>query len=390
MNYAFRLKFDIPCSLFKILMVEEIGTTTDGDLIINVGPQHPATHGVLHLVITLNGETIKKVEPHLGYIHRSIEKMTESLNYRQFIYVTSRMDYLSSHINNHACALCVEKAMQIEVPARAQVIRVLMDELTRIASHELWWGAMAMDLGAFTPFFHAFREREAINEIMEDTCGARLTMNYAVPGGVMQELHPDFQKKVKAFIALYKRKIDEYAELVTGNIIFQNRMKGVGYLSAADAISYGVSGPAARGSGVSCDVRKVYPYEIYNKLDFEEILETAGDSFARYMVRIREMNQSIKIIEQLIDNIPEGDFQAKTKAVIKLPKGEFYTKVETARGEFGVYIVSEGGMTPYRIKYRSPGFSNLSALDHMARGSKLGDLVAMMGTLDLVIPDIDR
>lgn len=390
MNYAFRSKFDIPCSLFKILMVEEIGTTTDGDLIINVGPQHPATHGVLHLVITLNGETIKKVEPHLGYIHRSIEKMCESLTYRQFIYVTSRMDYLSSHINNHACALCVEKAMQIEVPERAQVIRVILDELTRIASHELWWGAMAMDLGAFTPFFHAFREREAINEIMEDTCGARLTMNYMVPGGVMQELHPDFQKKVKAFIELYKRKIDEYAELVTGNVIFQNRMKGVGYLSAADAISYGVSGPAARGSGVSCDVRKVYPYEIYNKLDFEEVLETAGDSFARYMVRIREMNQSVKIIEQLIDNIPEGDFVAKTKNVLKLPKGEFYTKVETARGELGIYIVSEGGTTPYRIKFRSPGFSNLSALDHMARGSKLGDLVAMMGTLDLVIPDIDR
>jgi NADH-quinone oxidoreductase subunit D/NADH-quinone oxidoreductase subunit C/D len=249
---------------------------------------------------------------------------------------------------------------------------------------------MAMDLGAFTPFFHAFREREAINEIMEDTCGARLTMNYMVPGGVMQELHPDFQKKVNAFIELYKRKIDEYAELVTGNIIFQNRMKGVGYLSAADAISYGVSGPAARGSGVSCDVRKVYPYEIYDKLNFEEVLETAGDSFARYMVRIREMNQSIKIIEQLIDNIPEGDFQAKTKNVLKLPKGEFYTKVETARGELGIYIVSEGGTTPYRIKFRSPGFSNLSALDHMARGSKLGDLVAMMGTLDLVIPDIDR
>ena len=390
MNYVFRSKSDIPCSLFKILMVEEIGTTTDGDLIINVGPQHPATHGVLHLVITLNGETIKKVEPHLGYIHRSIEKMCESLTYRQFIYVTSRMDYLSSHINNHACALCVEKAMQIEVPERAQVIRVILDELTRIASHELWWGAMAMDLGAFTPFFHAFREREAINEIMEDTCGARLTMNYMVPGGVMQELHPDFQKKVKAFIELYKRKIDEYAELVTGNIIFQNRMKGVGYLSAADAISYGVSGPAARGSGVSCDVRKVYPYEIYNKLDFEEVLETAGDSFARYMVRIREMNQSVKIIEQLIDNIPEGDFVAKTKNVLKLPKGEFYTKVETARGELGIYIVSEGGTTPYRIKFRSPGFSNLSALDHMARGSKLGDLVAMMGTLDLVIPDIDR
>ena len=371
-------------------MVEELGTNTEGDLIINVGPQHPATHGVLHLVITLNGETIKKVEPHLGYIHRSIEKMCESLTYRQYIYVTSRMDYLSSHINNHACALIVEKGMQIEVPPRAQVIRVLMDELTRIASHELWWGSMAMDLGAFTPFFHAFREREAINEIMEETCGARLTMNYMVPGGVLDDLHPDFQRKVKEFISLYKRKISEYDEIVTGNIIFQNRMKGVGVISAADAISFGCSGPALRGSGVSCDIRKIYPYEIYDKIEFDEVLETAGDSFARYMVRIREMNQSIRIIEQLIDNIPEGDVQAKTKAVLKLPKGEFYQRVETARGEFGIFIVSEGGTNPYRIKFRSPGFSNLSALDHMARGSKIGDLVAMMGTLDLVIPDIDR
>ncbi len=371
-------------------MFEEVGTTLEGDLIINVGPQHPATHGVLHLVITLNGETIKKVEPHLGFIHRSIEKMCESLTYRQFIYVTSRMDYLSAHINNHACALCIEKGLQLEIPPRAQVIRVLMDELTRIASHELWWGAMAMDLGAFTPFFHAFRERESINDIMEETGGARLTMNYIVPGGVMQDLHPNFQKRVKEFIQLYKSKIHEYDELVTGNIIFQNRMKGIGYLSAADAISYGCSGPVARGSGVSSDIRKLYPYEIYDKLKFDEILETGCDSFARYMVRIREMQQSIRIIEQLIDAIPEGDFQAKTKAVLKLPKGEFYSRVETARGELGVYIVSEGGTTPYRIKFRSPGFSNLSALNHMIKGGKIGDLIAAMGTLDLVIPDIDR
>jgi NADH-quinone oxidoreductase subunit D len=371
-------------------MVQEIGRTAEGDVIINVGPQHPATHGVLHLVITINGETIQKVEPHLGFIHRSIEKMCESLSYRQFIYVTSRMDYLSAHINNHACSLCVEKGLQVEVPQRAKVIRVLMDELTRIASHELWWGAMAMDLGAFTPFFHAFRERESINDIMEETCGARLTMNYIVPGGVMLDIHPNFRQRVKNFIALYKSKVSEYNELVTGNIIFQNRMKGVGYLSPEDAVSFGCSGPTARGSGISCDIRKLYPYEIYDQLGFEEITEAAGDSFARYMVRVREMNQSISIIEQLIDNIPEGEFQAKTKAVLKLPKGEFLQRVETARGDFGVYIVSEGGTTPYRIKFRSPGFSNLSALDHMARGSKLGDLVAMMGTLDLVIPDIDR
>ena len=362
----------------------------EGELVINVGPQHPATHGVLHLVITLQGETIKKIEPHLGYIHRSIEKMCESLSYRQFIYVTSRMDYLSAHMNNHACAMTVEKALQVEVPSRAQYIRVIMSELTRIASHELWWGAMAMDLGAFTPFFYAFRERETINDIMEETCGARLTMNYMVPGGVMADIHPTFQQKVKDFITLFKSKIDEYDELVTGNIIFQNRMKNVGVLSKEDAISYGCTGPVARGSGVSCDIRKIFPYEVYDKVQFDEILETRGDSFSRYMVRIREMKESVKIIEQLIDNIPEGEFQAKTKAVLKLPKGEYYTRVETARGELGVYIVSEGSTTPYRIKFRSPGFSNLSALEHMAKGSKIGDLMATMGTLDLVIPDIDR
>jgi NADH-quinone oxidoreductase subunit D/NADH-quinone oxidoreductase subunit C/D len=370
----------------------EIINTIPGtdEMVLNVGPQHPATHGVLHLLITINGETIQKVEPHLGFIHRSIEKMCESLSYRQFIYSTSRMDYLSSHINNHGCALCVEKGLEVEIPPRAQYIRVLMDELTRIASHCLWWGAAAMDLGALTPFFLSFRDREMITEIMEETCGARLTMNYIVPGGVMFDLHPDFQRKVKEFLTHFKAKINEYDELVTGNIIFQNRMKGVGILSRKDAISFGCTGPTARGSGVSCDIRKLYPYELYNQLQFDEILHEDGDSFARYLVRLQELRQSMHIIEQLIDNIPEGDIQAKTKAVLKLPKGEFYSRVETARGEFGVYIVSEGGTTPYRIKFRSPGFSNLSALDHITRGHKIGDLVAIMGTLDLVIPDIDR
>jgi NADH-quinone oxidoreductase subunit D/NADH-quinone oxidoreductase subunit C/D len=362
----------------------------DGELVVNMGPQHPATHGVLHLVVTLNGETIKKIEPHLGYIHRSIEKMCESLTYRQFIYVTSRMDYLSSHINNTACALLVEKGMQIEVPERAKVVRTILNELTRIASHELWIGAMAMDLGAFTPFFYAFREREMITDIMEDTCGARLTMNYIVPGGLMYDIHPDFQTKVKAFVKQFKEKVTEYEDLVTGNVIFQSRTQGVGVLSYEDAISYGCTGPVARASGVSCDMRKIAPYDAYDRVEFEEVIETAGDSFARYMVRVKEMNQSIRIIEQLIDHIPEGEFVGKTKNVLKLAKGEFYQRVETARGELGVYIVSEGATTPYRIKFRSPGFSNLSVLDHIAKGSKIGDLMATMGTLDLVIPDIDR
>lgn len=247
-----------------------------------------------------------------------------------------------------------------------------------------------MDVGAITPFFHAFREREVLNDIMEETCGARLTMNYMVPGGVMFDLHPNFQSRVKDFITLFKSKLPEYDELVTGNVIFQNRMKQVGFISAEDAVSYGCTGPTLRGSGVSCDIRKHHPYELYDKLQFAEPLETGGDCWARYLVRMEEMRQSLHIVEQLIDNIPEGEFQAKTKAVLKLPKGEFYSRVETARGELGVYIVSEGGLTPYRIKFRSPGFSNLSALDHMARGQKIGDLVAIMGTLDLVIPDIDR
>ncbi len=370
------------------LKVENI--ETESEFVINMGPQHPSTHGVLHLKIWLDGETIKKIEPHLGYIHRSIEKMSESLSYRQFIFATSRMDYLSAHINNQACALAVEKAMQVEATPRAKAIRVILAELTRLASHLLWWACTGLDLGAVTPFFYAFRERESINDIMEETCGARLTQNFMVPGGVMYDLHPDFQKKVKAVLVQIKKKYHEYEELLSGNVIFQQRLKGVGYISKEDAISYGCTGPTARASGVSCDIRKLGPYDGYENIKFEEILNNGGDCWARYNVRMAEIKQSISIIEQLIDNIPEGDFQAKTKNVIKLPKGDFYQRVETARGELGVYIVSDGGSTPYRCKYRSPNFSNLSAIPHIAKGAKIGDLVAIMATVDLVIPDIDR
>jgi len=372
-----------------MLLGEDI-ITEEGEFVINMGPQHPSTHGVLHLKIWLDGETIKRIQPHLGYIHRSIEKMSESLSYRQFIFATSRMDYLSAHINNQACALAVEKGLQIEAPPRAQAIRIIMAELTRLASHQLWWAACGLDLGGVTPFFYAFREREAINSIMEETCGARLTQNYMVPGGVMTDLHPNFQNRVKEVLKQIKDNFHEYDEILTGNVIFQNRLKDVGYISKEDTISFGCSGPTARASGISCDVRKLYPYDGYDKLQFDEIISTGGDSWARYEVRMAEMLQSVHIIEQLIDNIPEGDFQAKTKAVIKLPKGEYYQRVETARGELGVYLVSDGGSTPYRCKYRSPGLSNLSAIPHMAKGCKIGDLVAIMANVDLVIPDIDR
>ncbi len=357
---------------------------------INMGPQHPATHGVLRLILTIDGETIKNVEPDLGYIHRSIEKMCERDSYQQIVHLTDRMDYLSSHINNEAVCLTVENALGIEVPERVKVIRTIISELTRIASHNLWWGVMGMDVGALTTYFYGFRDREMINDIFEETCGARLTMNYNLPGGLMFDIHPNFVQRVKDFIIHFKTKLPEYDTLLTNNIIFQKRTKGVGILSKEDAISFGASGPVGRASGYSCDIRKHHPYSAYTQVKFNESLKTEGDTFARYQVRIQEMWESMAIIEQLIDNIPSGDFKVTTKAVIKLPKGEFYQKVETARGELGVYINSTGTKNPYRVKFRSPGLSNLSLLNHIATGGKIGDLVASMATLDIVVPDIDR
>lgn len=357
---------------------------------INMGPQHPATHGVLRLLLTIDGEIIKKVEPDLGYIHRSIEKMCERDSYQQIVHLTDRMDYLSAHINNEAVCLTVENALQLEIPERVKVIRTLLDELTRISSHCLWWGVFGMDIGAFTTFFYGFRDREMINDIFEETCGARLTMNYNVPGGLMFDIHPNFVKRTKEFVAHFKKVLPEYDQLLTNNIIFQKRTEGIGLLSKEDAISFGASGPVARASGYSCDVRKHHPYSAYDRVTFKEAMHTDGDTRARYLVRIQEMWESLSIIEQLIDNIPEGDYKVQTNAVIKLPKGEYYQKVETARGELGVFVISTGVKSPYRLKFRSPGFSNLSLLNHIAVGGKIGDLVATMATIDLVIPDIDR
>lgn len=357
---------------------------------VNMGPQHPAAHGVLRLILTIDGETIVNVDPDLGYIHRSIEKMCERDSYQQIVHLTDRMDYLSSHINNEAVCLAVEKGLQLEVPERVKVIRTILSELTRLASHQLWWGVMGMDVGALTTYFYAFRDREMINDIFEETCGARLTMNYNIPGGLMYDIHPNFVKRVKEFITHFKTKLPEYDRLLSGNVIFINRTKGVGVLSKEDAISYGVSGPVARGSGFASDVRKRHPYSAYDQVSFKEIVLNEGDTLARYRVRILEMWESLSIIEQLIDNIPEGDHLVATKAVIKLPKGEFYQRVETARGELGVYINSDGNKNPYRLKFRSPGFSNLSALNHVAKGGKIGDLVSIMASFDFVIPDIDR
>jgi NADH-quinone oxidoreductase subunit D len=360
------------------------------EYIVNMGPQHPSTHGVLRLVLSLKGEIVKNVEPHIGYIHRGIEKMCESITYPQIIHLTDRMDYLSAHINNEAVCLNVEKALEVDIPDRIKVIRTIMSELTRIQSHQLWWASFGMDLGGLTCFFYGLRDREKILDIWEETCGGRMLVSYNCPGGLMYDIHPNFQKRVKEFIKYFRKILPEYDQLLTGNVIFHERSKGIGNLSLEDAISYGITGPSGRASGFSCDVRKHEPYSAYDRVTFKEILYTEGDTFHRYVARMDEMWESMNIIEQLIDNIPEGPYAVKMKPVIKLPEGEYYQRVETARGELGVYIISDGNKNPYRMKFRSPNFVNLSVLNHIAKGFKIADLVAIGGSLDLVIPDIDR
>lgn len=362
----------------------------EDDYIINIGPQHPATHGVLHFRVALDGEIINKVDVHSGYIHRGIEKLSEDLAYPQILHFTDRLDYLSAHINRHALCMCVEKAAQIEISERAQYIRTIMDELTRIASHLLSWACMCMDMGALTAFIYGMRDREKIMDIFEATCGGRLITNYNVIGGVMADLHPSFQEKVKEFIPYMRKMLKEYDLVFTGNVIARQRMEGIGMLSRDVAISYAVTGPVGRGSGLSCDVRKHVPYGVYDKVQFDEVVRTECDSRARYLNRLDEIRQSLHIIEQLIDNIPEGDYLAKTKAIIKLPEGEYFQRVEAARGEFSVFIDSRGDKTPYRLKFRSPSMALVSVMPIITAGEKIADFVAIGGSMDYVIPDIDR
>ena len=358
------------------------------DYVINIGPQHPATHGVLHFRVALDGEIIKKVDPNCGYIHRGIEKMCESLTYPQTLHLTDRLDYLSAHNNRHALCLCIEDALQVEVPERAKYIRTMMDELMRISSHLLFWSTCCMDLGALTAFFYGFRDREKILDIFEETCGARMTMNYNTIGGVMADIHPNFQKRVKELIAYLPKALKEYHTVFTGNVIAQQRMKGIGYLTKEDAISYSVTGPSGRASGWTCDVRKRTPYGVYDKVDFKEIIRTEGDAFARYMVRMDEIMESVHILEQLVDNIPEGDYAVKMKPIIKLPEGTYFRQVEACRGAFGVLIESKGEKYPYRVKFSSPGLALVNVVDLLSRKNKIADLIG--ASLYYVVPDIDR
>ncbi len=362
----------------------------DDEYVVNIGPQHPATHGVLRFRVALEGEIVKKVDINCGYIHRGIEKLCESMTYPQTLAMTDRLDYLSAHMNRHALCMCIEEALGIEVPERAKYIRTIMDELTRIASHLLFWSTFCMDFGALSAFFYGFRDREKILDMFEETCGGRLIQNYNCIGGVMADIHPNLIGRIKDFIKYMPKMLKEYHGVFTGNVIAQQRMKNIGILSLEDAISYGVTGPAGRASGWSCDVRKIHPYGVYDKVDFKEILYDKGDTFNRYMVRMDEILESIHILEQLVDNIPEGDYAVKTKPIIKLPKGQYFKSVEAARGEFGVFIESHGDKYPYRVKFRSPGLTLVSVVDLLASHNKIADLIAIGASLDYVVPDIDR
>ena len=362
----------------------------EDDYVVNIGPQHPSTHGVLHFRVDLEGEMIRKVDPILGYIHRGVEKISESMTYPQTLALTDRLDYLGAMQNRHALCMCIEQAMGVEVSDRVQVIRTIMDELQRIDSHILFFGCLCQDLGATTAFLYAFRDREKILDIFEETCGGRLILNYNTIGGVMYDIHPNFQKRVKEFIKIMRKNIQEYHDIFTGNVIFQNRSKGVGVLTKEQVISFGCTGGTGRASGWHNDLRKIKPYAAYDRVQFNEIVRTEGDSFARYMIRLDEIKESLNIIEQLIDNIPEGNYQEKMKPIIKLPVGTFYSEVEGSRGRMGVFIESKGDKSPYRLHYRSTGLPLVAVMDTACKGNMLADLITIGGTVDYVVPDIDR
>ena len=368
-------------------VVEKIDTE---EFIVNMGPQHPSTHGVCRLLLKMDGEVIVDVVPYVGYLHRSMEKVAENRTYLQYIPLTDRIDYVSAMFCNHVFCLAVEKLAQIQVPERAEYIRVIMDELNRIASHLIWLATFALDLGAITPFLYCFREREKVLDLLEMVCGQRMTFNYMRFGGVSRDLPDEFIPKAKEFIEYFKPRVDEYEYILTNNPIFLGRTKGVGILDKKTAIDYSVTGPNLRATGLKWDLRKEEPYSIYDRFEFDIPTGTNSDTWDRYMVRIQEMRQANRIVEQALESIPEGEIKTKTPAVFRPPKGEVYARIESTRGEMGFYIVSDGSTKPYRLKMRTASFSNLAVLPEMSRGWKIADIVAIFASLDVIMPDVDR
>src|SRR6267378_2752164 len=365
------------------------------EMLVNMGPQHPSTHGVLRIVLRTDGEMVLEAIPHLGYLHRCKEKIAENLAYYQYIGYTDRLDYLAAMNNNHAWSMAVEKLADIEVPLRAEYIRVLASELNRIASHLVSFGAYGLDTGAFTPFLYAFREREYILDLFEQLCGARLTLSYINVGGVHWDLPPGFLEKLTEFLDYFEPKIDEYNDLLSYNHIFIKRTGKIGVLPKDMAISYACSGPMIRGSGIPLDLRRDRPYSIYNRLDFNVCVGDGsrgqlGDCWDRYWVKMQEMRQCIRILRQCIKQIPDGAYRAKIPRNLKVPVGEVYAEYENPRGHLGFYIESQGGTIPYRVKIRGPSFVNLAVTTDLCRNVLLADVPAIVGSIDIVMGEVDR
>ena len=360
------------------------------ELVLNMGPQHPSTHGVLRVILKLDGEKVLGTECVIGYLHRGVEKIGENRTYTMFNPYVDRMDYVAAVSNGLGYCEAVEKLLNVEAPPRAQYIRVILTELCRIASHQVWLGTHALDIGAITPLFYCFRDREEVLRIFEKYCGARLTTHAFRIGGCLYEAYDGFEQDCQKFCDFFLPKLDEYEELLTTNRIWVERTKGVGILNPEDCIALGVTGPVLRASGVKWDLRKAQPYEAYKNFDFEIPTGLNGDTYDRYLVRIEEMRQAVRIIRQAVDGLPSGPIMAKVPKVIKPAVGEVYHSIEAPKGELGYFIVSDGSTQPYRVRVRPPSFVNLQALDKMVRGLLVADVVAVIGTLDIVLGEVDR
>jgi NADH-quinone oxidoreductase subunit D len=360
------------------------------ELVINMGPQHPATHGVLRVILKLDGEKVLGLECVIGYLHRGVEKIAENRTYTMFNPYVDRMDYVAAVSNGLGYCESVEKLLNTEAPPRAKYIRVILTELNRLASHQLWLGTHALDIGAMTPLFYTFRDREEILKIFEKYCGARLTTHAFRIGGCQYETYDGFEQDIRNFLRFFTPKIDEYEELLTTNRIWVRRTRNVGVISGKDCIALGVTGPVLRASGVKWDLRKAQPYAAYKEFDFDIPTGENGDTYDRYLVRMAEMRQSMRIIQQAVDGLPEGPIMAKIPKVLKPPVGEIYHSIEAPKGELGYFIISDGSTQPYRIRVRPPSFVNLQALDVMCRGQLVADVIAVIGTLDIVLGEVDR
>lgn len=360
------------------------------ELVLNMGPQHPSTHGVLRVILKLDGERVRDVECVIGYLHRGVEKIAENRTYVMFVPYVDRMDYVAAVSNGLGYCLAVETLIGVTAPPRAQAARVILTELNRIASHLLWLGTHALDIGAISPLFYTFREREEVLKIFENYCGARLTTHAMRIGGLQYELYEGFEQQVRTFCENFKPQLDEYHNLLTGNPIWSGRLKDVGILNIEDCKAYSVTGPLIRAAGLAWDLRKAQPYSGYEQYDFDVPVGTKGDSFDRYLVRMEEMRQSVRIIEQAVNRIPTGPIIAKVPKVLKPPPGEVYVSIEAPKGELGYYIVSDGSTIPYRIRVRPPSFLNLQSLQKMAKGALVADVVAIIGTIDIVLGEVDR